>query len=175
MTRETQINNLATVIATECKSIRTLVNGNLADLTGLSTTAKTNIVAALNEVKGVADAAASGGASVDDASTGTSTVWSSSKIAAEIAVAKQAAKDELIDGAGAANDTLVELSTQIQANDTDLVAILSNQSKRVAVDSVQTFTAPEKLQGLANLGAASATDLGDPNADFVAIFQAALV
>ena len=42
----TRIGDLATRIATENKALRTLLNGNLSDLTSLSTTAKTNLVAA---------------------------------------------------------------------------------------------------------------------------------
>jgi len=49
-TLETRLRNLATRIGTEFKSIRTLLNGNAADLSALTTTAKTNIVAAINEL-----------------------------------------------------------------------------------------------------------------------------
>tara|TARA_R110000822_G_scaffold86391_5_gene201426 strand:- start:44 stop:745 length:702 start_codon:yes stop_codon:yes gene_type:complete len=55
MSLVTNITDLTTRIATETKSIRTLLNGNAADLTSLTTTAKTNLVAALNEVKGLVD------------------------------------------------------------------------------------------------------------------------
>jgi hypothetical protein len=51
MSLATNITNLATRVATEVKSIRTLVNGNVAGLTALDTTAKTNLVAAINELK----------------------------------------------------------------------------------------------------------------------------
>lgn len=54
MSLSTNVSNLATRIATEVKGIRTLVNGNAADLSALTTTAKTNLVAALNEVDGLA-------------------------------------------------------------------------------------------------------------------------
>lgn len=60
MSLVTNITNLTTRIATETKSIRTLLNGNAADLTTLTTTDKTNLVAALNEIKGLADTVASG-------------------------------------------------------------------------------------------------------------------
>ena len=48
------ISNLALRVATETKSIRTLVNGNSADLSSLTTTAKGNLVLAINEVNGKA-------------------------------------------------------------------------------------------------------------------------
>lgn len=49
-TLASRITDLATRIATECKSLRTLLNGNAADLSALTTTAKTNLVAAVNEI-----------------------------------------------------------------------------------------------------------------------------
>lgn len=57
MALTTNIQNLATRIATEMKSLRILINGNASDLSALNTTNKTNLVAAINEV-----AAASGAA-----------------------------------------------------------------------------------------------------------------
>lgn len=56
-----EVHNLATRTATEDKAIRTLVNGNAANLSALTTTAKSNLVAALNEIKAAVDAAASSG------------------------------------------------------------------------------------------------------------------
>lgn len=57
MSLATQIQDLATRISTEIKSLRTLINGNVADLSGLNTTDKTTLVNAINE----AFAAVSGG------------------------------------------------------------------------------------------------------------------
>lgn len=51
MSLATNVTNLATRVATEMKSVRTLVNGNATDLSSLTTTAKANLVAALNELK----------------------------------------------------------------------------------------------------------------------------
>lgn len=59
MSLATNVLNLATRIATEAKALRTLINGNAADLSSLTTTDKTNLVAAINEV------AASGGGATD--------------------------------------------------------------------------------------------------------------
>lgn len=56
MSLATNITNLATRVATEVKGIRTLLNGNLADLSALDTTAKTHLVAAINELVGNLDA-----------------------------------------------------------------------------------------------------------------------
>lgn len=53
-TLETRLRDLATAIGTQIKQLRTLINGNLADLSGLATTAKGNLVAAINEVRTLA-------------------------------------------------------------------------------------------------------------------------
>lgn len=50
MSLVTQLQNLATRIATETKSLRTMINGNVADLSALTTTSKSNLVSAINEV-----------------------------------------------------------------------------------------------------------------------------
>jgi hypothetical protein len=63
MSFATNVTNLATRIATEVKALRTLINGNAADNSALTTTAKANLVAAINEV----NAKPSGGASNLDA------------------------------------------------------------------------------------------------------------
>lgn len=58
-----QLQDLATRIATEVKSLRTLINGNVADLSSLDTTATSNLVAAINEVYALAG---TGGAAILD-------------------------------------------------------------------------------------------------------------
>lgn len=44
-TLQVRITDLATRVATEIKSVKTLVNGNAADLSALTTTQKTSLVA----------------------------------------------------------------------------------------------------------------------------------
>lgn len=62
----TNISNFATRVATEFRTIRTIITGSsTGDLTGLQTTAKSSIVAAINEVK----AGATGGATTLDGLT----------------------------------------------------------------------------------------------------------
>ncbi len=57
MSLVTQINSLITRIGTEFKTTKTLIAGNTSgDLTGLSTSAKTNLIAAINELKTGLDA-----------------------------------------------------------------------------------------------------------------------
>lgn len=50
MSLASRLSDLATAIGTSIKGVKTLVNGNAADLSALTTTDKTNLVAAINEV-----------------------------------------------------------------------------------------------------------------------------
>ena len=76
----------------------------------LTTTAKGNLVAALNELKADVDAAASsGGASINDVSTSTASVWSSTRTSEAISEAVTA----LVNGAPGLLDTLEELATAL--------------------------------------------------------------
>ena len=100
------LTDLTTRIATECKSLRTLLNGNVSDLSGLTTTTKTNLVLAINELQTAISSINSNLIGINDISTtATDDTWSVSKIVSAIATAK----DEILGGAGAAFDTLKEL------------------------------------------------------------------
>lgn len=61
MSLQTNLTNFATRVATESKALRTLINGNTTDLTALTTTTKTNLVAAINEIDANVDAIVAGG------------------------------------------------------------------------------------------------------------------
>lgn len=67
MTLISRLGDLITALGTDYKQLRTWITGSsTGDLTGLSTTAKSSLVAAVNEVKTTADAA---GGTVPDATT----------------------------------------------------------------------------------------------------------
>lgn len=51
------VSSLASSAAAECKSLRSLLNGNVANLSALTTTEKSNLVLALNEVRALAASA----------------------------------------------------------------------------------------------------------------------
>ena len=61
-TLQARITDLATRMATECKSLRTLINKNASDLSALTTTQKGSLVAAINELKTAIDGGARNGA-----------------------------------------------------------------------------------------------------------------
>lgn len=80
MSLATNVTNLATRVATEIKTVRTLVNGNAVDNSALLTTAKGNLVDAINELH----ASVAGATGINDAATSTSSTWSSQKIVDQI-------------------------------------------------------------------------------------------
>lgn len=159
-----RISDLATRMATECKSLRTLVNANGADLSALTTTQKASLVAAINELKTALDALGTP-ITISDSTSSTTLVWSSSKVASEITAAKNA----LTNGAAAALDTLSELAAAL-GNDANFSSTITTAlSYRLRFDAVQTLTTGQKTQACTNLG------IGEPDTDFVTTFNSGLV
>lgn len=191
MSLATNVSNLATRIATEVKAVRTLVNGNATDLTGLTTTTKTNLVAAINEV--VASIPAS--ITIDDTTQSGTSVWSSSKTNSAITSAVAA----VVNTAPTALDTLNELAAAL-GNDANFASTVTTALAGKAADNavvkltgdqtiagIKTFSsapavpnaafAIAKVSGLqAALDAkADSTAVGDTTTNFVTVFEAGLV
>jgi hypothetical protein len=164
MSLATNVSNLATRVATECKSLRTLINGNAANLNALTTTDKTNLVSAVNELKASISAIGSP-ATINDAATNSVQTWSSTKINGEITTSINA----VLNGVPAALDTLQELAAAL-GNDASFASTMTTAlAARLRYDAVQSLTTPQKLQGCQNLG------VGDPETNFVTAFDAGLV
>jgi hypothetical protein len=171
MSLVTRLTDLTTRIATEIKSLRVLINGNAADLSSLTTTAKSNLVAAINEVKGVADAASgSGGAEINDATTSGSTVWSSSKTSTEIAGAVAA----VVNSAPGALDTLDELAAALGDDANFATTVTTALGNRVRVDAAQGLNTTQQGVARTNIGAQAAADIGDTDTNFVTTFNTGL-
>lgn len=159
MSLATNITNLATRVATEVKSIRTLVNGNAANLSGLNTDAKNNLVAAINELVSGLDTVA------NDASTGITNVSNrvgslaalSTSDVSSIVAAINSLKSELdnIDLSALISDTTTSASTTWSSSKID--------SEIDAAVSALVAGAPNLLNTLDELAAA----LGD-DANFAA-------
>lgn len=162
MTLETKLVALAQAIGADIKDLRT----KQGDLTSLSTTAKTSLVASINELYGLLG---SSGAVIDDGAGdgATSVTWSANKIFDSIAAANAALKDELVDGAGAALDTLKELADALNNDPNFAATIASEIANRVRYDAPQTLTTAQQLQACTNIG------VGDPERDFVADYNTA--
>lgn len=159
-TRQERIKLLAEAIAADIKSIK----NNSGDLTSLSTVAKTSLVAAINEIFGLANTAqTSVDTLIDDTATNgnTTKAWSADKIYDELTAAIDSLRTELKAGAGEALDTFKELANALGDDPNFATTIATAMAKRVRVDAAQTFTVAEKLQGCENLG------LGDPDHNFV--------
>lgn len=162
MSLETKIIALAQAIGADVKALK----ASDGDLTALSTTAKGNLVAAINELFTMASSA---GATIDDnAGVGaTAVAWSADKIVSEIAIARQGAKDDVVNGAGAALDTLKELADALDNDPNFAATIASDLANRVRYDAVQTLNTAQKLQACTNIG------VGDPEHNFVTDYTAA--
>ena len=163
MSLTTRIESLVIRVAQEFNDVRAKA-GNLANLT---TSDKSNLVAAINELK----AAVVATSAIDDAQVSTATTYSSTKIVALL----DALKTEILGGADAAYDTLVEIQQLLQNGTSGLDALLAAVNNRVRFDAAQTLTAPEQAQARSNIGAVAASDVGDTDTDFVAVFEGALV
>ncbi|HEX8402231.1 MAG TPA: hypothetical protein VF628_11070 [Allosphingosinicella sp.] len=166
---------LLTAVGGDVKSLR-LADG---DLSQLATTAKNNLVAAINEVYGMVGSA--GAAINDTAGDGaTAVTWSANKIYDSIEAARVALRDELRAGAGAALDTFAEVAAALAADDTAAAALADAVAKRIRFDAAQVLQDTEKVQARSNIGAASAADLtalttavGNTEQDLVAAYNLA--
>lgn len=167
-----EVTDLALRVATEIKANKTLLNGNVADLSGLTTTAKTNLVAALNELKAEIDVLqAANPATINDAATNTTQTYSSQKIEDLVSAAITA----LTTGAPAALNTLDELAAAL-GDDANFAATITNSlANRVRVDAPQGLTGPQQAQARSNISVYSQAEIGDPTTDYVAVFEAGLL
>lgn len=167
---EQNLVNIANAIGADVKALRT-ADGNLASL---STTAKTNLVAAINEVYGLVAAASGGSEILDTATDGDVThTWSANKIFDELNAAISSLRNELRAGAGAALDTFAEVAAQLAADESAASALATAVGFRVRFDAAQTLTAPQKVQANANMGSAALVDTGDLSRDLVAVYTTA--
>lgn len=175
MSLETRIVALAQAMGTDVKTL-TAAQGSLS---ALNTTTKTSLVAAINELLTLIGSA---GASIDDGAGNGSTAvtWSADKIYDSIEAAKTAVKNDLVNGAAAALDTLNELAAALN-NDPSFATTISGEiANRVRFDAAQTLTSPQQTQARANIGAAAASDvsgliagLGTYDRDYAADYTAA--
>lgn len=162
MSLEAKIIALAQAIGADIKTART----ERGMLSGLSTTAKTSLVAAINELYGMVGG---GGVAINDAAGdgNTTDTWSANKIFDTIEAAKASVINSVTNGAAAALDTLSELATAL-GNDANFATTIATElGNRVRYDAAQTLTAPQKVQACTNIG------VGDPEHDFAADYVTA--
>ena len=139
-TQAEQITALATRIGTECKTLRAEITAVDGDVKTLQTT-----------VQGLPQ--------INDTTASATSLYSSSKVDSQITAAKQAVKNDLLGGAGAAYDTLKELADLINNNVSAIQAIEALAAGHVKFDGAQELTAEQKAQARANIGAMAGGDL----------------
>lgn len=177
MSFETRVAALATAIGTDIKTL----TQNQGTLSSLSTTAKSNLVAAINEIFTIASNVQVGAQILDTAGDGvTDKTWSANKIYDELTAAIAALRTELTNGAASALDTFAELAAALNNDPSFATNVATSLANRVRYDAAQTLTAPQQAQARSNIGAASAaaltaltTAVGNSDADFVATYTTA--
>ena len=185
-TLQERVSLLATRIGTECKTLHGQIgalselpeaqraslvaaikniNASIVTITGNVSTNAGNITTLQGDLDQVeADLQAlqdqvAAATNINDSEVGTTTTYSSSKIVSEINAAKQAVKNDLLDGAGEAYDTLKELGAAIEANKDLIEAFEQVASGHVKFDGAQDLTDSQAAQARTNIKAAAAADL----------------
>lgn len=156
MSLETRLTAFATAVGDDVQDLLASI-GNLASL---NTTAKSSLVAAINEALA---SDGDGGAGIDDNNVSTGTTYSSDKI---VAVVAQAITD-FVAGAPGALDTWMEVVTALQDQDSVVAGLVTSLNNRVRYDAAQSLTALQQAQACANIG------VGNPEVNLVSAYEAA--
>lgn len=160
MSLETRTIALAQAIGAKIKELLQ-TRGTMSELT---TADKTSLVNAINEVKAAIGDAGAG--ILDSAGDGDiAHTWSANKIHDELL----ALESKIINGAPEALNTLLELATELQDQDSVVAGLINAVGNKVDFAQAQALTTAQKLQACTNLG------IGDPEVDLVAVFNTALV
>lgn len=150
-TLESRIVSLAQAIGLDIKN----TNNAIGVLSSLTTTQKSNVVAAINELNASIGAIDLSAVINDAATTATNKTYSVDKIKSLLA----ALKSDILGGIpSTALDTIKELADFL-ADNTVAGGLVEQLGNRVRVDAAQTFTSGQQSQARSNIGAAAATDL----------------
>ena len=172
-TLEQRIIDLAQAIGSDVKTL----NSTVGVLTNLTTTQKTNLVAAINELQNQVSALDLDSLIDDAAGVGDIDVTYS---ADKIITLLEALKTDLLGGIPPSTlDTIQELADYLTDNQV-AGGIVEQLANRVRVDAVQSFTTAQQQQGRDNIGAAATSALtalvaalGDVGHDFVSDYTLA--
>ena len=166
MSQQTRIESLVQRLAAEFKN----VYGRIGGLEQFSTTDKTSLVSAVNELRNQINTVAAVQV-IDDANPASlTTTFSASRITGLLGDLKA----EILGGADAAYDTLLEIQQALQTGDTATQALLDAVNKRVRFDEAQSLTAEAQAIARSNIGAVAVADIGNTEFDFVVAFETAL-
>lgn len=184
MSLQTRLSDFITAVGTDYKQLRTWITGSSSgDLTGLTTTDKTSLVAAVNEVK-----AGNSGAPPDASETvkGVVELATLLEVAAGLDTTRAvtvegvrqerlALKTEIL-GAGvpAALDTLDELAAALADDASYASTVTTALGNRLRVDTaLQGLDATQQGNARTNIDVYSKTELGNPETDLVALYTTA--
>ena len=139
-------------ITTLLKQVNNALKSNQGDLTKLSTTDKTSLVNALNELKTTID----NKTSINDSQNTATNTWSATKISTEITKAI----NTLINGADSSSDDFKDVTDKI-------TALMQADNGLVSASQAQAFTVAQKLQACSNIDVYSKAEIGDIDTNFV--------
>lgn len=159
MSMQTQITALAQAIAADIKTLNT----NQGTLGNLSTTAKNNLVTAINELKSAIDGIHLTDLINDSLGSSSTKTWSITKINTAITDAVNA----LVAGAPTALDTLNELAAALTSDESVISGLVTSVGNRVRFDAAQSLTSAQQVQACQNIG------VGDPTTDLAAAYNTA--
>lgn len=185
MSLQTRLTDLATAVATDVKQLRVFITGSSSgSINGLTTTTKTDLVSAINEinakptsgappdattaVKGIVELA-----DLAEMAAGVDAVRASTP--AGVRQERLALKAEIL-GAGVpgALDTLDELAAALGDDANYAATVTAALANRLRVDTAaQGLTAPQQVNGRTNLDVYSKAEIGNPETDLVAAYTAA--
>jgi capsid protein len=166
MSLASKIHSLVQRVAAEFKAIRRDL-GNPLDLT---TTDRSSLVNAINEVRALIDATPGLNIIDDAAGSATTTTFSAAGIVSRL----DQLKADILGGADGAFDTLKELQDALANDSSGLAALTQALDARVRTDADQNLTVEAQDQACRNISAASAASIGDTETDLVSIFSDAL-
>ena len=135
---------------------------DIGDLALLTTVQKQNLVSAINELKSTL-AGVDLTAVINDISSANNVAWSADKIIASLNTTKQ----QILDGAPGAFDTLKEIADYLAGNDTSINTLLTDIGNTVRYDAAQTLTSEQQLQACINI------DVNDYNVDLTSFYSVA--
>ena len=169
----TRINELATAIGTAIKGVK----DSIGDLSGLSTTNKTSIIGAINELD--TSIKTKSNLTLDTVRvelindirgpsiTSTySSVMIEDKITEAVEAGKTAVKNSILDGAETAYDTLKEIQEIIKEDKTAAASLLESVNNRLKINERMELTTEQKDF--------VASSLGFEDVNFVETFETAL-
>jgi hypothetical protein len=181
---QTRLSDLITSIGTDYKQLRTWITGSSSgDLTGLTTSVKTDLVSAINEVD-----ANSGGTPADASTTvkGIIEIATLAEVTAGIdiehAVTPEGVRQERVAlkaeilGAGvpSALDTLDELAAALADDAAFSTTVTTALGNRVRVDTAaQGLDTTQKSNARTNIDAVYTVDIGNPDTDLAALYVVA--